>query len=203
MKEKSVQKTELKIVKFEELNWKQIEALDKNKTIFFLPIGPLEEHGPHLPVGTDLMTIRDAVIEAIKVLSKKRPDLTFILMPEIPLGYCKFNTDFPGSISVSGKVVKDIVYSVGSSLGNYGFKYMIICTYHMAIGHLKGIYSAMQKLESKYAFLLLLMKLFLEIVFLYEKSAYKPSLLSEIWLSVIRLFSEINRYIPVGLLFDM
>ena len=134
----------------EELSWKQIDALDRDKTIFFLPISPLEEHGPHLPVGTDLLTVRDAITEAVKFLNKKKPELTYVILPTMPVGYCEFNTDFPGSISVSGKVVRDIVYSYGSSLGNFGFKYLIIGTYHMAIVHLKGIYSAIKKLESKY-----------------------------------------------------
>ena len=147
---KTNHKSDVKIIKFEELSWKQIESLDKDKTIFFLPISPLEEHGPHLPVGTDLLTVRDAATEAIKILNKKKPDLTYVILPAIPIGYCKFNTDFPGSISVSGKIVRDIVYSVGSSLGNHGFKYLIICTYHMAIGHLRGIYSAIKKLESRF-----------------------------------------------------
>lgn len=150
MKDKNLQKNDTKIINFEELNWKQIERLDKNKTIFFLPISPLEEHGPHLPVGTDLLTVRDVAIEAIKFLNKERPDLSYVLLPAVPVGYCKFNADFPGSISVSGKIVKDIVYSFGSSLANHGFKFLIICTYHMAIAHLKGIYSAMKKLESEF-----------------------------------------------------
>ncbi len=150
MKNKNTKKNDIKIIKFEELNWKQIEGLNKDKTIFFLPISPLEEHGPHLPVGTDLLTIVDATNKAIKILNMEKPDLTYVLLPAIPVGYCKFNTDFPGSISVGGKVVKDIVYSVGSSLGNHGFKFLIICTYHMAVQHLRGIYSAMKKLESKY-----------------------------------------------------
>jgi creatinine amidohydrolase len=134
----------------EELNWKQIENLNRDKTIFFLPISPLEEHGPHLPVGTDLLTSKDTATEAIRILNRKKPDLTYILMPSIPLGYCKFNADFPGTISVNSKVIKDIVYSVGSSLANHRFKYLIICTYHMAFGHLKGIYSGIEKIQKKY-----------------------------------------------------
>jgi len=143
-------KKDTKIIKFEELSWKQIDALDRDKTIFFLSINPMEEHGPHLPVGTDYLTAKDAAVEAIKILNEKKPSLTYVLLPPIPVGYCKFNTDFPGSISVSGKTVRDIVYGVGSSLANHGFKYLVILSYHMAIGHLKGIYSAMKKLESKY-----------------------------------------------------
>jgi creatinine amidohydrolase len=139
-----------KILKFEELSWKKIDSFDRNKTILFLPISPMEEHGPHLPVGTDILIITDAVKEAIKTIHDKKPEYTCVLMPTVPIGFCKFNTDFPGSISVSSKTVRDVVYSMGSALGEHGFKYIVICTYHMALGHLKGIYSAMNKLDSKY-----------------------------------------------------
>ena len=83
---KNKQNIDSKIIKFEELTWKQIESLDKNKTIFFLPISPLEEHGPHLPVGTDLLTVIDATTEAIKILNKEKPELTFVLLPAVPIG---------------------------------------------------------------------------------------------------------------------
>jgi len=147
---KSNSKNGMKVIQMEELSWKQIEGLDKKKTIFFLPISPLEEHGPHLPVGTDLLTAKDTATEAIRILNRKNPELTYVLLPVVPLGYCKFNTDFPGSISVSSKVVRDVIYSIGSSLASHGFKYLIICTYHMAIGHLKGIYSGMARVMRKY-----------------------------------------------------
>ncbi len=150
MKKKTTNGKETKIIKLEELSWKQIDELDREKSIFFLPLSPLEEHGPHLPVGTDLFTSQDAAVEAIKILNKKNPSLSYILLPSIPVGYCKFAVDFPGSISVSGKVVRDIVFSVGSSLAKHGFKHLIICTYHMAIGHLKGIYTGMKKTMNKY-----------------------------------------------------
>ena len=150
MKKKSTKEKDSKIIKLEELSWKQIDALGREKTIFFLPISPLEEHGPHLPVGTDFLTARDAAIEAIKTLNKRKPGLNYVLLPAVPVGYCKFASDFPGSISFSGRVVGDIIYSVGSSLARHGFKFLIICTYHMAIGHLKGIYSGMKKIIAKY-----------------------------------------------------
>lgn len=149
MKKKPTTKTN-KIIKFEELSWKKIDQLDRAKTIFFLPISPMEEHGPHLPVGTDYLTAIDATTEAVKTLNDKKPELTYVMLPPVPLGYCDFNTDFPGSMSVSGKTVRNIVYGIGSSLGSHGFKYLVICTYHMAIVHIKGIYSAIKKLESKY-----------------------------------------------------
>ena len=100
-----------KIIKFEELNWKQIQKLDNKKTIFYLIISPLEEHGPHLPIGTDLFTARDAIFETTKILNKKKPELTYVILHTIPIGCCRFNTDFPGSISVNSKIVREVVYS--------------------------------------------------------------------------------------------
>ena len=151
MKTKNNSEKESPIRQLEEMNWKQIDALDRSKTIFFLPLSPLEEHGPHLPVGTDLLTARDAAKEAIKLLQKKNPAFASILLPAVPLGYSYIASDFPGTISVDVKTIKNIVYGVCSSLANHGFQYMLICTYHMDIGHLKGIYAGMKKTREKHA----------------------------------------------------
>jgi creatinine amidohydrolase len=139
------------VVKLEDLNWKQINELDRDKTVFFQPISPLEEHGPHLPVGTDLFTSIDTAKEAIKKLQVEKPDFSFILMPAIPIGSCDFAMDFPGSVNTGVKTIRNVVYDNASSMAKHGFKYIVICSYHMGIMHLKGIYQAIKKIESKYS----------------------------------------------------
>lgn len=139
------------VKKLEDLNWTQINNLDREKTVLFQAISPLEEHGPHLPVGTDLFTSIDAAKEAIKELQTNKPDYNFILMPSIPLGSCDFAIDFPGSINSSPKTIRNVVIEVASSMAKHDFKYMIICSYHMGILHLKAIYQAINKIESKYS----------------------------------------------------
>ena len=139
-----------KIIQLEELSWKQVEGLDKEKTIFFIPISPLEEHGPHLPVGTDFLIARDAAKEAIKILNQKKPELTNILFPAIPVGYTKMASCFPGTVSTHVRAIKTIVYDICSSLAQFGFKYFVICTYHMDLGHLKGICAGMNKAMRKH-----------------------------------------------------
>lgn len=42
-----------KVYKLEELRWPQIDSLDRERTMFILPTGVIEQHGPHLPVGSD------------------------------------------------------------------------------------------------------------------------------------------------------
>jgi len=147
---KEVKNQDRKLLQLEELSWKNIENLDREKTIIFLPISPLEEHGPHLPVGTDFLTARDIAKKASEILVKKKPDFSYVIFPAIPLGYCKMAACFPGTVSTRVKAIRAIIYDVCSSLANYGFKYFIICTFHMDIGHLKGIYSGINKLKLKH-----------------------------------------------------
>jgi creatinine amidohydrolase len=143
-------KNDLKIIQLEELSWKHIDTFDRDHTIFFIPLSPLEEHGPHLPVGTDLLTTRDAAREAIRLIQKKKPEETFVLFPAIPLGCTKMAVDFPGTVSTSVKTMKSIVADTCGSLAKFGFKYFVICTFHMDLGHLKGIYSGMNKAMKTY-----------------------------------------------------
>jgi len=92
-----------------------------------------------------LLTAKDAATEAVKVLLKKNPEITPILFPAIPLGYTKIADCFPGTVSTKTKVIKTVIHDVCSSLAKYGFTYFIICTFHMDLGHLKGIYSGKKK----------------------------------------------------------
>ena len=132
------------------MNWKEIDRLPRDKTVFFLPISPMEEHGPHLPVGTDFLTARDTAKDAIIALEELDKDIKGVLLPAIPLGFCEFNIDFPGTISVSSRVVREVIKSFGTALSNHGFQMMVICTYHMALSHLKGIYQGIRYLQRKY-----------------------------------------------------
>jgi creatinine amidohydrolase len=138
------------MIQLEELSWKQLDAYDRSKTIIFIPISPLEEHGPHLPVGTDLLTARDAAKEAVRVIHKKKPELNSIMYPPIPLGFSKMASDFPGTVSTQVKTLKSIVFDVCCSLAKFHFKYFVICTFHMDLGHLKAIYSGMNKAMKRY-----------------------------------------------------
>jgi len=46
-----------RVHKLEELSWPQIDAFDRQRTLFILPVGMIEQHGPHLPVGADTIGV--------------------------------------------------------------------------------------------------------------------------------------------------
>ncbi len=41
------------VLRFEELTWKQVDSLDREKSLFVISVSPIEQHGPHLPLGMD------------------------------------------------------------------------------------------------------------------------------------------------------
>jgi creatinine amidohydrolase len=149
-KKTSTTEKKYKPILLEELNWKQIDALPRDTTIIYIPISPLEEHGPHLPIGTDFLTSRDAAKTAISQLKTERQELTPILFPAIPIGFTKMAACFPGTVSTNARALKTIISDILSSLAVYGFQFFVICTFHMDLGHLKGIHLGIQKVKRRY-----------------------------------------------------
>lgn len=136
-------------IRFEEQNWKQLEGLNREKTLLFLVISPLEEHGPHLPVGTDIFISADIAHSVASNLEKIHPDINCVQLPYLPIGVAKPTADFPGTVSIRKNVVKKCVYDVCSSLAKHGFKYLVIWTFHMDFKHLKAITQAIKRARWK------------------------------------------------------
>jgi len=127
---------------FEEMNWKEIEAMDKD-TILFLTIGPMEEHGPHLPIGTDFFIAKYIENDAIEALRER--GINAVALPPLPIGCCRMARDFPGTISIEWKLIRGILHQIFLSISKMGFKYIIICNFHMDLHHIKAIHSAISK----------------------------------------------------------
>lgn len=75
-----------RVLKLEELTFADVDRLDRARTIFLLTFGNLEEHGPHLPVGSDYfhaVGIRDGLITR---LEQAHADYDFVIVPVVPLG---------------------------------------------------------------------------------------------------------------------
>ncbi len=132
-------------MKFEEMNWRDIGAMDKD-TVFFLTVGPMEEHGPHLPVGTDFLIARFVEKRTVEALKEKGIDA--VSLPPLPMGCCRMARDFPGSISVDWKVVRDMMYQIFISMAKMGFKYIVVCNFHMDLHHIKAIHAAIGKAKN-------------------------------------------------------
>jgi len=136
--------------RFEELTWPEVSELKRDKTIIFLPLSPIEEHGPHLPLGTDFLAARDIALSACEMALKEDPALDVVLMPVIPLGCSDTTADFPGTISLRGVTLARVVSDVCESLAKFGFRYVVISNHHLDPVHIKAILTGIAEVESRY-----------------------------------------------------
>lgn len=133
-----------------DLSWTEVEALDKNQSIVLVPLSPIEEHGPHLPLGTDIFAAQDIAATAAGYLCRNDPLLQVILAPPIPLGCSAITADFPGTISLRGTTLFNLLVDFCSGLAKSGFKYIIITNHHLDSVHLKAIIEAIETVTTEF-----------------------------------------------------
>ena len=117
-----------------------LDALDRARTVVVLTVSPLEEHGPHLPVGVDAIAARHFAETLGERLTVSRPGWTTLLAPTLPIG--SFTFDAVGTVSVRQRVVRDAVVDYGRSLARAGFRYILVANGHGGPGHLTALEEA-------------------------------------------------------------
>src|SRR5712692_3662307 len=74
-----------------ELSFTRLDALDRRRAVVIFAVSPLEEHGPHLPVGTDLYDAEFFSEELAKRILEAKPGWTVLLGPSLPVGASAFD----------------------------------------------------------------------------------------------------------------
>ena len=109
-----------------ELTWQEAAERLGEVDIALLPVGAIEQHGPHLPLDTDAF---DADYLARRVAMACSPPLPVVL-PLIPYGVSYHHEDFKGTISISNDVLSRLVYEIGLSAARNGIKKLVIINGH-------------------------------------------------------------------------
>ena len=114
-----------------------LDALDRERTVAVLTVSPLEEHGPHLPVGVDAFAARHFAETIAERLSAARPGWSVVLVPTLHLGSFTFET--VGTISVRQRVLREVMVDYGEALARSGFRFVLIANGHAGPGHLTAL----------------------------------------------------------------
>lgn len=124
----------------EEMSTPALDALDRSRTVILLPVSPLEEHGPHLPVGVDAFAARHFAEALAERLVAARPGWRAVLAPTLHLG--SFTFDTVGTIRIRQRVVRDALVDYGASLARAGFRFVVVANGHGGPGHLVALEEA-------------------------------------------------------------
>jgi creatinine amidohydrolase/Fe(II)-dependent formamide hydrolase-like protein len=109
-----------------ELTWPEAEKRFKEVDVALLPVGAIEQHGPHLPLDSDAF---DADYLARRVVESCKDPKPFVL-PLIPYGVSYHHEDFSGTISISPQTLSQIVYDIGMSAVRHGITKLVIINGH-------------------------------------------------------------------------
>ncbi len=96
-----------------------IAALDKHKGVLILPIGAIEQHGPHLPVHTDTL-LATRVLEA--ALAALPASVNAWMLPTLPYGKSNEHTGFAGTFTLSAATLTAVVRELAESAVASGFR---------------------------------------------------------------------------------
>ena len=102
------------------------ELLEGGRTIAVVPIGSLEQHGPHLPMGTDSIVAEAVVREAVRSLG----DLDLLVLPTVWFGCSEEHMDFPGTVSLDAGTMMRLVRDLCSSLARHGVRKVALVNAH-------------------------------------------------------------------------
>ena len=128
------------VLRLEELSAPAVDALDRSRTLAVVGASPLEQHGPHLPVGVDYLVAGYLAETVAHRVVARRPEWTVVLTPTLPLG--SFTFDGAGTIGVRQRVVRDAVADYGRALARAGFRYILVSNGHAGPGHLVALEEA-------------------------------------------------------------
>ncbi|MEM3579833.1 MAG: creatininase family protein [Candidatus Bathyarchaeia archaeon] len=113
-----------KSVWYHELSWPEIVERAKKCDIILLPVGSIEMHGPHCPVGSDSLN-------AQKIAERVAEKTGVLVAPPIWYGaHMYMQYGFPGTVPIRSDVLKQFVKDVVTGLVNNGFKKIIILNAH-------------------------------------------------------------------------
>src|SRR3954447_7570661 len=110
-----------------EVRWPDIAAGETAAWIAVLPLAATEQHGPHLPVGTDVM-IAEAYLARVRELLPEQSPATFL--PLQPVGISTEHIDYPGTLTLPTDVALNEWMAIGESVARYGVRKLVIVTSH-------------------------------------------------------------------------
>ena len=176
-----------KIYNIEKLTFPQIDGLDRDKTVFLIAVSPLEEHGPHLPVGVDAFQADLFTRQAAEIIIKEHPEFDAVLFPLIPLGTQVYK--HIGSFYIKPSTLYDIVYNTGHGIAIYSFKYIFVFSAHGTPKQIVAIEAACRKVSKKHRMSMLSLTGALAVKFL------SGEMYSEIAKQLGRSFTDEEKYL--------
>ncbi len=115
------------IHRWQDLTTVDFERLDRDCTVAVLPLGAIEQHGPHLPLSTDAVIAEEM---ATRALEKLPDDMPALLMPTLAVGKSNEHLAYPGTLTLSAKTLMDQWFEVAEGVHRAGLAKILFVNAH-------------------------------------------------------------------------
>jgi creatinine amidohydrolase len=112
-------------MRYEELSVPEVEKLDRLSTIMVLPIGSVEQHGRHLPLGTDTILVTSVANAAAERLKGR-----VAVLPSPWYGLSAHHMQLAGSVTLQISTLMALVEDIVGSLVSHGFSRILVLNGH-------------------------------------------------------------------------
>src|SRR5665811_1484332 len=126
-----------------DLTYRELGDLDRERTVIVGAVSPVEVHGPHLPLGTDIFIAEEVRDRVGAALLARHPDWTVIDLPTIAAGSDPI--PLPGSVEIAPAALEALVGGWARALAEQGFRYWVLLDNHGGPHHQLAIEAAGRK----------------------------------------------------------
>jgi creatinine amidohydrolase len=112
-----------------EITWQDVERFDQEASVVMIACGPIEQHGPQTPLGTDLYIAEYVMDRCAEHLADH--DYPVIVAPSVPYVNALFSLPYPGSVSIRRSVVEEYLFDLLASFASDGFRHLILVSQHV------------------------------------------------------------------------
>ena len=109
-----------------ELSWPAARRRLREVDVALLPVGAIEQHGPHLPLDTDAWDADYLCRRVAETCSAPRP----LVLPLVSYGVSYHHDDFSGTLSIGPDTLSRLVYEIGMSAARNGISKLVIINGH-------------------------------------------------------------------------
>ena len=126
----------------DELSTVEAAQAAKDGVVVIFPVGSVEEHGDHLPLGTDSIQPEYIALEVAKKTG-------CLVAPPIRYGICNATRNFPGTLTIEFDTLYKVAHDVLSELVRNGFYRIIVLSGHAGNSHMVALRLAAQDIVVK------------------------------------------------------
>jgi creatinine amidohydrolase len=117
------------------------------RTVVLLPLGAIEQHGPHLPLAVDWLGAEEIARRIAPHL--RRGGYGPVLAPSIPYGMSTLALDWCGTVSLSATTLRRLIVEIVEALAAHGFRRFVLTNYQADPDHLRVIAAAVRWLTGR------------------------------------------------------